>query len=102
LVAEDLAIEDTIEILAKALDCERISLDIFLKVPKNILPTPKIIVDVHFKETRKLAREQFLIKALIQKILKSAGIEFGNVNGGGGGGSTVLGGGMTRAEYYYS
>lgn len=32
LVAEDLAIEDTMEILAKALDYERISLDIFLKV----------------------------------------------------------------------
>ena len=39
LVAEDLAIEDTIEILAKALDCERISLDIFLKVPEKY-PTP--------------------------------------------------------------
>ena len=32
LVAEDLAIEDTMEILAKALDYERISLDAFLKV----------------------------------------------------------------------
>jgi Vps23 core domain len=33
LVAEDLAIEDTMEILAKALDYERITLDAFLKVP---------------------------------------------------------------------
>jgi len=32
LVAEDLAIDDTIEMLAKALDYERISLDAFLKV----------------------------------------------------------------------
>jgi ESCRT-I complex subunit TSG101 len=32
LVAEDLAIEDTMEILAKALDYERITLDAFLKV----------------------------------------------------------------------
>jgi len=31
-VAEDLAIEDTMEVLAKALDHERLSLDIFLKV----------------------------------------------------------------------
>jgi Vps23 core domain len=32
LVADDLAIEDTMEVLAKALDYERISLDVFLKV----------------------------------------------------------------------
>lgn len=32
LVAEDLAIDDTMEILAKALDYERITLDSFLKV----------------------------------------------------------------------
>ena len=32
LVAEDLATEDTMEILAKALDYERLSLDVFLKV----------------------------------------------------------------------
>jgi hypothetical protein len=38
-----------------------------------------------------------LIKALIQKILKSAGIETGDVNGG----QVVVGGGMTNAEYYY-
>lgn len=80
LVAEDLAIEDTMEILAKALDYEKITLDAFLK------------------ETRKLAREQFLIKALIQKIVKAAGVENGHVNGG----PVVVGGGMTPAEYYYS
>jgi hypothetical protein len=49
-------------------------------------------------ETRKIAREQFSIKALIQKILKSAEIEVGDVNGG----PVVVGGGMTSAEYYYS
>ena len=79
-MAEDLAIEETMEILAKALDYERITLDAFLK------------------ETRKLAREQFLIKALIQKIVKAAGVEDGYVNGG----PVVVGGGMTSAEYYYS
>lgn len=68
------------EILAKALDHERITLDAFLK------------------ETRKLAREQFLTKALIQKIVKAAWIENGYVNGG----PVVVGGGMTPSEYYYS
>lgn len=32
LVTEDMAIEDTIYVLGKALDKERISLDVFLKV----------------------------------------------------------------------
>jgi Vps23 core domain len=36
-VAEDLAIEDTMEILAKALDHERISLDVFLKVSPHFV-----------------------------------------------------------------
>ena len=89
-----MAIEDTIEILAKALDHERISLDAFLKV---FISFRYVQID-NKKETRKLAREQFLIKALIQKIVKSAGIGVGDVNGG----SAVLGGGMTSAEYYYS
>jgi len=80
LVADDLAVEETMEILAKALDHERITLDAFLK------------------ETRKLAREQFLTKALIQKIVKAAWIENGYVNGG----PVVVGGGMTPSEYYYS
>jgi ESCRT-I complex subunit TSG101 len=75
LVAEDLAIEDTMEILAKALDYERITLDAFLKVsfPKGW--------ELTGEETRKLAREQFLIKALIQKILRATGIVPGHVNG---------------------
>jgi ESCRT-I complex subunit TSG101 len=77
LGAEDLAIEDTMEILAKALDHERLSLDIFLKVNWFLL-----FGRIDFKEMRKLAREQFLIKALIRKILTSAGIEAaGEMNG---------------------
>jgi len=80
LVAEDLAIEDTMEVLAKALDYERISLDVFLK------------------ETRKLAREQFLIKALVNKIVKSAGIDSAGINGE----PVVVGGGMSATDYYYS
>ena len=82
------------EILAKALDYERIVLDAFLKV---LL----IKLSIDLQETRKLAREQFLVKALIQKILKAAGIagvEGGYVNGG----PAVPVGGLTSAEFYYS
>ena len=91
-MAEDLAIDDTIEILSKALDYERISLDAFLKVS---LPS---IGESNGQETRKLAREQFLVKALIQKILKAAGIEPGETDGE----WVVVRGGKTSAEYYYS
>ncbi|PUU74511.1 UEV domain-domain-containing protein [Tuber borchii] len=57
LVTEDRAIEDTIYVLGKALDRERISLDVFLK------------------HTRTLAREQFLLRALVKKIIGQIGIE---------------------------
>jgi hypothetical protein len=50
------------------------------------------------KETRKLARKQFLVKALIQKIVKLAKVENSGVNGA----PVVVGGGMSNAEYYYS
>lgn len=63
LVAEDMAIEDTIYVLGKALDRERIGLDVFLK------------------HARTLAREQFLKKALIRKISEELGIERSNVLG---------------------
>lgn len=39
LVTEDMAIEDTIYVLGKALDKERISLDVFLKVSALTLPS---------------------------------------------------------------
>ncbi|CAZ86574.1 unnamed protein product [Tuber melanosporum] len=57
LVTEDRAIEDTIYVLGKALDRERISLEVFLK------------------HTRTLAREQFLLRALVKKIIGQIGIE---------------------------
>ncbi|OLL24112.1 Tumor susceptibility gene 101 protein [Neolecta irregularis DAH-3] len=57
LVAEDLAIEDLLYILAKGLDRERIELDVFMKF------------------TRNLAREQFMKKALIKKICESTGLD---------------------------
>ncbi|KAL7269036.1 Suppressor protein stp22 of temperature-sensitive alpha-factor receptor and arginine permease [Rhizina undulata] len=61
LVTEDMAIEDTIYVLGKALDRERISLDVFLK------------------HTRALAREQFLLRALVKKITSQIGIEDSSV-----------------------
>ncbi|KAI5853932.1 ESCRT-I component [Tricharina praecox] len=57
LVAEEMAIEDTIYVLSKALDRERITLEVFLK------------------HARTLAREQFMKKALIQKISEELGID---------------------------
>ncbi|KAK9369210.1 UEV domain-containing protein [Lipomyces kononenkoae] len=56
LTADDLAIEDAIYVLGKALDRERISLDIFLK------------------HTRTLAREQFMKRALVRKIALDTGL----------------------------
>ncbi|KAJ6257958.1 hypothetical protein Dda_7748 [Drechslerella dactyloides] len=56
LVTDDMAIEDTIYVLGKALDKERITLDIFLK------------------HTRALAREQFMKRALVKKISRKIGM----------------------------
>lgn len=56
LITEDCAIEDTIYLLSKALDADRINLDTFLKY------------------TRTLAREQFMKKALAHKITTEVGL----------------------------
>ncbi|RVD81665.1 uncharacterized protein DFL_009517 [Arthrobotrys flagrans] len=56
LVTDDMAIEDTIYVLGKALDKERITLDVFLK------------------HTRALAREQFTKRALVKKISRQIGM----------------------------
>ncbi|KAF3201614.1 hypothetical protein TWF106_002776 [Orbilia oligospora] len=56
LVTDDMAIEDTIYVLGKALDKERITLDVFLK------------------HTRALAREQFMKRALVKKISRQIGM----------------------------
>jgi len=55
LVAEDNAIEDTIYHLSRALDAERIDLDRFLK------------------SIRSLGREQYMKRALIERILQGMG-----------------------------
>ncbi|KAA8916246.1 hypothetical protein TRICI_001598 [Trichomonascus ciferrii] len=57
LVAEDHAIDDTMYILGKSLDKDRVQLDPFLK------------------HTRTLAREQFLKRALINKISSQVGLD---------------------------
>ncbi|CAG8562408.1 13650_t:CDS:2, partial [Ambispora leptoticha] len=57
LVAEDNAIDDTIYYLGKALNSERIDLQTFMK------------------SIRMLAREQFMRRALIQKIRQQAGLD---------------------------
>ncbi|KAI5793130.1 tumor susceptibility protein [Geopyxis carbonaria] len=60
LVTEDMAIEDTIYVLGKALDREKIPLEVFLKHVRN------------------LAREQFLKRALVKKILEQLGMQDGS------------------------
>ncbi|KAF8472074.1 UEV domain-containing protein [Kalaharituber pfeilii] len=59
LVTEDMAIEDTIYVLGKALDREKVGLEQFLK------------------HVRMLAREQFLLRATVRKIVKGVGLEEG-------------------------
>lgn len=55
LVAEDNAIEDTIYHMTRALDAERVDLDRYLK------------------SIRSLAREQYMKRALIERILQGMG-----------------------------
>lgn len=79
LVTEDMAIEDTIYVLGKALDRERISLDVFLKVPYplnlQLGDAKKLTGHEKLQHTRTLAREQFLLRALVKKITRQIGIE---------------------------
>lgn len=56
VVTDDSAIEDTIYVLSKALESDRINLDTFLK------------------HTRNLAREQFMKRALAHKITTQVGL----------------------------
>ena len=66
LVAEDNAIEDTIYHITRALDAERIDLDRFLKVN---LP----MRSAHVQSIRSLAREQYMKRALIERIQQNMG-----------------------------
>lgn len=79
MVAEDNAIEDTIYHMTRALDNERIDLDRFLKVSlgQSTLDKPcalqrgRSCADV--KAIRMLGREQYMKRALIERILQGMG-----------------------------
>jgi len=66
LIAEDHAIEDTIYHLHRALNDGRLDLDKFLKVYYSILRV--IGADEARQTTTRLAEEQFMKRALIEKI----------------------------------
>ena len=70
LVAEDNAIEDTIYHLHRALNAGKLDLDKFLKVqhPGYPIPVPFSLTIVAAQTTRQLAEEQFMKRALIEKI----------------------------------
>ena len=70
LVAEDNAIEDTIYHLHRALNAGKLDLDKFLKVqppvhPRSVSFSLTVVV---VQTTRQLAEEQFMKRALIEKI----------------------------------
>lgn len=69
LVAEDNAIEDTIYHLHRALNTGRIDLERFLRV-RVILFIGHMFLISHFvvQTTRVLAEEQFMKRALVEKI----------------------------------
>ena len=73
LVAEDNAIEDTIYHLTRALDSERIDLDKFLKVSLRKSFTRSIASPLTAQSIRSLGREQYLKRALIERILQGMG-----------------------------
>jgi ESCRT-I complex subunit TSG101 len=73
LVAEDNAIEDTIYHLTRALDSERIDLDKFLKVSLRDSFTRSIASPLTAQSIRSLGREQYLKRALIERILQGMG-----------------------------
>ncbi|KAK4689715.1 hypothetical protein P7C73_g386, partial [Tremellales sp. Uapishka_1] len=72
LVAEDNAIEDTIYHLTRALDSERIDLDRFLKV-RQLNAGKGYGIDLLPQSIRSLAREQYMKRALIERILQGMG-----------------------------
>ena len=69
VVAEERALEDTMFVLGRALDKGRLGLEGFLKV-HIAFRNPTVQELTIPKQSRSLAREQFLKKALVKKISK--------------------------------
>lgn len=70
-MAEDNAIEDTIYHVTRALEAERIDIDRFLKVSKNFSMRVRLMLTC--QSIRSLAREQYMKRALIERILQGMG-----------------------------
>lgn len=74
LVAEDNAIEDTIYHMTRALDNERVDLDRFLKVRRGrAVSCLCVAVWCLYQAIRSLGREQYMKRALIERILQGMG-----------------------------
>lgn len=74
LAAEEKGIADTLFVLGRALDKGRVSTDVFVKVCfMNLIDRQKELT--RQQQTRSLAREQFLKKALIKKIAKGMALD---------------------------
>ena len=74
LAAEERGIADALFVLGRALDRGRITADVFVKVCDCIAEV-KTTTLTTLQQTRSLAREQFLKKALIKKISKGMALD---------------------------
>lgn len=74
LAAEERGIADALFVLGRALDKGRITADVFVKVGYQDLAMT-IGMLIKKQQTRSLAREQFLKKALIKKIAKGMALD---------------------------
>ena len=74
LAAEERGIADALFVLGRALDKGRITVDVFVKVGyQDLTVTTGMLINK--QQTRSLAREQFLKKALIKKIAKGMALD---------------------------
>lgn len=74
LVAEERSISDAMFLLTRALDKGRVPGDVFIKVRLNSRLAGEAITKTESQQTRSLAREQFMKKALIKKIGQGMGL----------------------------
>ena len=73
-VAEEKAIEESRGVLGKALDKGRIGGEVWAKVRDGSVSSSKWRLQCGLQQTRSLAREEFLKKALIKKISRGMAI----------------------------